>query len=971
MAKQLHRGDGPVGRARTLSVSIMNANPQLGAWQAAGTAIAQAPNLEEIRSVELGGTNISFNTQGHSARFAVQNHDGEWALATSTTNRPVFTNPVFTKASFTENATPEEVISPRRDPTTLEESHRLSRQRRQSLYERHKGGKKENWGRTIIHGFKAFWKFFKTPSGFLLTIYFLNIIAWGAMLFFLLLNAAPAMNHPSANDINSPRKKWLEIDSQILNALFCITGFGLAPWRFRDLFFFIRATFFKNQDSMKRLAEQNKSWFRPPPTYTDQNDLEMASTSKTDGAVHIVTFTGDQAPPTPLWKLGFVIWMMVLNTILQAILCYYMWAYNRINRPTWATGTFIALGCCVAMLAGTHQAGPSKNRRLRDLNGVISNDDDHLSNGRLPDSSDSRAPLRAQISGHDSHRNDSSMLSSDHSFVPSAETLFSESMRSQPETSEAPSIPLSFISLLDDTRALSLNSVLDPDKGLLAAAESSNTEIGTDSDGGMREGGDDPIHLRLLSQLSAQYLFEGFFKHFNPLVGLLDPQLYTFSYTREKSPLLLSTILAISARVFQPESYTAVQKHSDTLLAQVLLTCDAAIENIWAIVADYPQVNLARQQRDQERLWLALGNLDRSSSLFTGRPVAMEMINKEIGARGWLSVETWAYPQGDSKVVATFELTQMSCPVLDAIVDLREAQDPSSASRSFQSFRKAMEAFNVAVTEWGQYWSSKFLELPDSEPFQSHLILFFQDYTRLYFNSVLLHRLLLIEKSDISYSGAIEGTMQLCFSCALGVLQHMIKMGHLDILYFVWDTAHLMTGYSAMMVLKLVNQFRHQQLASTRNAFETLAEISDLYSIAARSLHTAEEASVLNATRKARSRNPAEVQARLLGAILARLKTNYKPATPDSNGSSLQASSGTVLTSMEGGYQGEIANAGVEDEGTPHNLFPVPMTGQAESSDLTPCQETDYVADGEFMNSMFTLAGLVSWDEPGIFIESR
>ncbi|RKK67719.1 hypothetical protein BFJ69_g14244 [Fusarium oxysporum] len=176
MAKQLYRGDGPVGRARTLSVSIINANPQLGVWQAAGTAIAQAPNLEELRNPEMGGSNISFNTQGHSARFAVQNHDGEWALATSTTNRPVFTNPVFNKAPFTENAIPEEVIGPRRDPTTLEESHRHSRQRRQSLYERHKGGEKENWGRTIMHGFKALWKFFKTPSGFLVTIYFLNIV---------------------------------------------------------------------------------------------------------------------------------------------------------------------------------------------------------------------------------------------------------------------------------------------------------------------------------------------------------------------------------------------------------------------------------------------------------------------------------------------------------------------------------------------------------------------------------------------------------------------------------------------------------------------------------------------------------------------------------------------------------------------------------------------------------------------------
>ncbi|KAL6402662.1 hypothetical protein AUP68_14116 [Ilyonectria robusta] len=49
------------------------------------------------------------------------------------------------------------------------------------------------------------------------------------MIFFLLLKAAPAMNHPSADSDDSPRKKWIEIDSQILNALFCVTAFGLAP----------------------------------------------------------------------------------------------------------------------------------------------------------------------------------------------------------------------------------------------------------------------------------------------------------------------------------------------------------------------------------------------------------------------------------------------------------------------------------------------------------------------------------------------------------------------------------------------------------------------------------------------------------------------------------------------------------------------------------------------------------------------
>ncbi|KAM4054450.1 alpha-L-rhamnosidase C [Hirsutella rhossiliensis] len=150
------------------------------------------------------------------------------------------------------------------------------------------------------------------------------------------------MNHPSADDDDSPRKMWIEIDSQILNALFCVTAFGLAPLRFRDLYWFVRAVHFKDETAMRKLANQTKSWFRPP-LWARQND--EATTVKT-------TFTGQVAPPTPVWKLGFTIWMMVLNTLLQAVLCFYMWHYDRIDRPSWATGTFIALGCGVAMLAG-------------------------------------------------------------------------------------------------------------------------------------------------------------------------------------------------------------------------------------------------------------------------------------------------------------------------------------------------------------------------------------------------------------------------------------------------------------------------------------------------------------------------------------------------------------------------------------------------------------------------------------------
>lgn len=220
------------------------------------------------------------------------------------------------------------------------------------------------------------------------------------MLFFLLLNAAPAMAVPTADDDYSPRKIWLEIDSQILNALFCVTGFGLAPWRFRDLYFFVRATMFHDVDAMQRLARQNKGWFRPPlwaaenseggaahsatsaggsgglgdgtatngagTKYSnvpgadhDLEDIELGQSQRhsadhshehhSDTTPHefeprpfirTTTFTGQTAPPTALWKLFFTILMMIANTGFQCALCYFMWGFNRFDRPVSARDPF-------------------------------------------------------------------------------------------------------------------------------------------------------------------------------------------------------------------------------------------------------------------------------------------------------------------------------------------------------------------------------------------------------------------------------------------------------------------------------------------------------------------------------------------------------------------------------------------------------------------------------------------------------
>lgn len=281
-------------------------------WVASGAAIAHAPNFTELREPDTGGANIEFDSHGHSKRDV-----GPEELQRRMTERRVSLG-----------------------PSSAPEAKKQLTSHTQGSVAGSRTSEKETWNNAIWHGLCALWKFFLTPTGFCIMIYGLNVVAWGAMLFFLLLKAAPAMNHPENGDADSsPRKIWIEIDSQILNALFCLTAWGLAPWRFRDLYWVARWRFGKPEVShraIRRLAARNGSWFR-----MREEDCEIKE-----------TFHGARAPPTASWKLDFVVWMMVLNTLLQVGMAFFMWHWNRIDRPSWGTGTFIGLGCGVSLLAG-------------------------------------------------------------------------------------------------------------------------------------------------------------------------------------------------------------------------------------------------------------------------------------------------------------------------------------------------------------------------------------------------------------------------------------------------------------------------------------------------------------------------------------------------------------------------------------------------------------------------------------------
>ncbi|KAK6601601.1 hypothetical protein H4I96_06942 [Botrytis cinerea] len=230
---------------------------------------------------------------------------------------------------------------------------------------------KHSWKVSTAIFFKAFWKFFITPVGFLVTVYGLNVVAWGGMLFLLLCNASPAMCKPTCNDINSPRRIWIEIDSQILNALFCVTGFGTIPWRFRDLYYLLQYRVGKNEMGLRRLAGINRSWFRLSGSQSLSPEIGPSQLATQDSDTPLPRV---RAPATAMWKLDFVVWAMVWNTFLQAVLSGFMWGLNRYDRPSWSTGLFVALACMVAAAGGIMSFVEAK--KVKAIEGVPVSEED-------------------------------------------------------------------------------------------------------------------------------------------------------------------------------------------------------------------------------------------------------------------------------------------------------------------------------------------------------------------------------------------------------------------------------------------------------------------------------------------------------------------------------------------------------------------------------------------------------------------
>lgn len=238
---------------------------------------------------------------------------------------------------------------------------------------------------------------------------------------------------------------------------------------------------------------------------------------------------------------------------------------------------------------------------------------------------------------------------------------------------------------------------------------------------------------------------------------------------------------------------------------------------------------------------------------------------------------------------------------------------------------------------------------------------------RLHFNSVLLHRMLVID-DGVGFAADVADTIRTCYSSALGVLRQMIELGKMDILYYLWDTAHLIAAYAAMMIPKLLKQVSKASGVSIHEALEVLAEVTAVHVTAARSLDGPELPSQMDSNASS-VQNAVSAQARLLSAILTRLRAEAKEYEKGQGAVEPSQSSAPAWT-QEQPIHSSLAPSGeiVSENGLA--VFASTDFNHLLDDELVRMNgEFDMVLDNEFIDARYMDVGLLSWDEPGIFID--
>ncbi|KAJ5630371.1 fungal-specific transcription factor domain-containing protein [Penicillium longicatenatum] len=404
---------------------------------------------------------------------------------------------------------------------------------------------------------------------------------------------------------------------------------------------------------------------------------------------------------------------------------------------------------------------------------------------------------------------------------------------------------------------------------------------------------DDPIRLGLINISIAQCLFDHFITVFNPYISQLDPALHTFSYVRRKSSFLLSTILASSAKAFNPTFYPKLHEHAESLLAKNFLSGIKTTEiaqgtliltywkeprdtRAWVLLGYVIRMctdmgwhkflpsqsqnhtmseSERRETRNKERTWFLLFVYDRSMSLQTGRPW---MIERDEFIE---SIETWCNDP----------LATRHDPLLGAFVTLRiltseavrllNPQSWEGKRAKMQGIELQLDFINTRIRKWEKQWTRKIKALSTSEEnCHEFLIRFYGSHIILQLSSLPLQVML---SSGASEASLDLGTFWMAYSSALSMLKLISDFSaHI---YFVQDSIHVMNAYSGAFLVKLAHAVP-----------ETIAK-----QIRPEIIKAIREATAAFSSQGAPDGSTCVLQAQFLGKIAARLSEMDTPRQND------------------------------------------------------------------------------------------
>ncbi|QRV72413.1 hypothetical protein RhiJN_00427 [Ceratobasidium sp. AG-Ba] len=211
----------------------------------------------------------------------------------------------------------------------------------------------------IQRGLAGFWGYVKTPTGFASFLYGFLCAFWGAAIVIFLAKIINLHNEDRQGF-------WVEVSSQIENALFTLTGVGLIPWRVIDTYRIAKIWHYRQVTRRLRrnaglpaLIDGNDL---PDPIYNpnyvhvlsekQQNDLHYQQQKFMSNQTWYRPHETDTHKAFPIKTALFICLFIDFNSVFQVMLCACMWSMNRFQRPAWTTGTLIPASFLCGIAAG-------------------------------------------------------------------------------------------------------------------------------------------------------------------------------------------------------------------------------------------------------------------------------------------------------------------------------------------------------------------------------------------------------------------------------------------------------------------------------------------------------------------------------------------------------------------------------------------------------------------------------------------